>query len=1239
LAKRVINSLNAGELSPYLYARSDFEKYGSGCLVMENFVPLPYGGAIRRPAIEYLGDSKQDDAVRLIPFIASIEASYMLEFGDGYLRFWKDGAIVDDGSVPVEIGTPYADADLVDLKITQSVDVMWIVHPDYPVQRLSRFSNTSWTLVPEEFDYPPLKEENTTDITMSPSATTGTITLTSSQEFFDSGHVDSYMAFDSTRTIDNATRSSYFTGTAITEDLYVSNADWEFSSTGTWSGRLVAQRSLDNGTSWEDYVVIGDTTGVASGGQKNFSFATDSPEPTNARIRISYTAASGTMNYQLKTTDPWRTLVKITGYTDSENVVAEVMDEFQDVASDYSSWATSTAYVAGDLVKQEESLDYVSGSAVTLSSIDSGLVDITGMDFADGSFWFCSGGASNIKVYRVDSGLTTLEDSFAVNHYLTAANGIAYYSGHLYVLGYTSSKSRVIKYTVDGDLVGMVYNDGYTLQPKHKGLGYYNNYFYMDSYDTIVNNRLRKWTTSFIWTGVGSGIVQQAHYFLGGAGIDGRIYSINGVNDSIDVFSPGLTALTSFDVSSETVDPQGITYDGTNVCICSTTTFYKYDLVSRDSYYECVKDHTSGIFSTDYDNGYWAIRTPKMTTWTEGAFSDYRGHPSAVALFENRLCYAGTASELDTVWASKIEDYATFLLGDLDTDAMKLVLGSGQNDEVRGLVPQESLIAGTVGGEWVLEASDERKSITPTGYNLKRKSTYGTSGLQGLLVNNAVLFPMRQGREVREWFNQWETKDPASDLSILAEHITEGGISQWAYQQQPDNILWSIRADGTLLGFTYERDQNVVGWHRHLVGVTEASTVPVGTFDGVSGTGDYVSLASEITLGDSFGIHICGYFDSGTGAWDKMFSTRSDSGEGAVWMDRHSSTNNARLILHPVGGVQNPIFLSDLFDDAWHDVRIEYDTGVCDTWVDGVKTTEAIDHESGFTSASDSFQIMAVNGGGQATGKLALFSVDGEFWYEFADGTGTTLTDKFGLNNGTVSVGAGGTAVFWANTRTIAASNVEFESNAVLPRQNDEDAVYVSCKIKYGSKYKRVIGRFNNREWGTSYTTDWEGSDFYVSYTSPGTATLTGLDHLEGRTVAVVADGVVKENEIVYNGQIVIDSDAYSYVVVGLPFKSTVAPMYVDIDGQYGTSKGNLSAGREATIRFKDTYSAKVGRTGQSADLEDVIFDNYSSPLYSGDFPVWFDSSDEFLLSCYVVQDEPMPCTVLAMIPKLEVEL
>ena len=57
----------------------------------------------------------------------------------------------------------------------------------------------------------------------------------------------------------------------------------------------------------------------------------------------------------------------------------------------------------------------------------------------------------------------------------------------------------------------------------------------------------------------------------------------------------------------------------------------------------------------------------------------------------------------------------------------------------------------------------------------------------------------------------------APDLSILSEHITDGGITTAAYQQQPDNVPLAIRDDGTMIPFTYERDPEVTGWYRWTV--------------------------------------------------------------------------------------------------------------------------------------------------------------------------------------------------------------------------------------------------------------------------------------------------------------------------------------------------------------------------------------------------------------------------------------
>jgi hypothetical protein len=86
----------------------------------------------------------------------------------------------------------------------------------------------------------------------------------------------------------------------------------------------------------------------------------------------------------------------------------------------------------------------------------------------------------------------------------------------------------------------------------------------------------------------------------------------------------------------------------------------------------------------------------------------------------------------------------------------------------------------------------------------------------------------------------------APDMTILAEHITRGGITDMAYQQEPDSIVWCLRADGTLLGMTYRREEQVVAWHKHLIGgVVGTTTVTVGSV-----TSSFGGKTVTLTKGD-----------------------------------------------------------------------------------------------------------------------------------------------------------------------------------------------------------------------------------------------------------------------------------------------------------------------------------------------------------------------------------------------------
>jgi len=211
--------------------------------------------------------------------------------------------------------------------------------------------------------------------------------------------------------------------------------------------------------------------------------------------------------------------------------------------------------------------------------------------------------------------------------------------------------------------------------------------------------------------------------------------------------------------------------------------------------------------------------TSSSTDWSLGSFSDTTGHPSCVTFFEQRLVFAGTSDQPQALFFSKSGQYENFTAGTNDTDAMIYTIASNKVNAIRFLSAQRSLIVGTVGGEFVVSASGTTQPITPTNVQIQRQSSYGAANVDAVQIENVTMFLQRAKRKIRELtYNLNIDQYQATDLTLLAEHITEGGIIEMSYQQEPDSVLWCVRNDGTLLGFTYARAEQVTGWHRHIIG-------------------------------------------------------------------------------------------------------------------------------------------------------------------------------------------------------------------------------------------------------------------------------------------------------------------------------------------------------------------------------------------------------------------------------------
>ena len=216
-------------------------------------------------------------------------------------------------------------------------------------------------------------------------------------------------------------------------------------------------------------------------------------------------------------------------------------------------------------------------------------------------------------------------------------------------------------------------------------------------------------------------------------------------------------------------------------------------------------------------------KTTADTDWALGAWSEYTGYPSCVTFYEQRLVFAGTEHQPQTLFFSKSGDYENMddnYHGTIaDDDAIIYTIASNQVNAIRFLSATRTLIVGTVGGEFSVSGGGTDDPVSPTNILIKKQSNHGCANIDAIPVGNVTLFLQRAKRKIRELAYNFDVDGyVAPDMTILAEHISESGIKSMSYQQEPNQIIWCVREDGKLIGLTYQREQQVVAWHQHIFG-------------------------------------------------------------------------------------------------------------------------------------------------------------------------------------------------------------------------------------------------------------------------------------------------------------------------------------------------------------------------------------------------------------------------------------
>jgi len=226
------------------------------------------------------------------------------------------------------------------------------------------------------------------------------------------------------------------------------------------------------------------------------------------------------------------------------------------------------------------------------------------------------------------------------------------------------------------------------------------------------------------------------------------------------------------------------------------------------------------------------------TRWSEGAWSNRRGWPRALAFYEERLYFAGTTHQPQNIFGSKTADFRNHTPGTEDDGPINITIASDKVNVIKHMIPGRFLQILTTSSEFTLSGGTGTQPVTPTNVNVLRETTFGTAEVRPLRAGSSTIMVQGGGEKVKEVTFDLDTDGLVGrDLTVLAEHLGRGGFKDMVWQQEPELVLWFVRNDGTLIGLSYDPQNNTIGWHTHPIGdggvVESIAAIPSGAEDQV----------------------------------------------------------------------------------------------------------------------------------------------------------------------------------------------------------------------------------------------------------------------------------------------------------------------------------------------------------------------------------------------------------------------
>lgn len=258
-----------------------------------------------------------------------------------------------------------------------------------------------------------------------------------------------------------------------------------------------------------------------------------------------------------------------------------------------------------------------------------------------------------------------------------------------------------------------------------------------------------------------------------------------------------------------------------------------------------------GLLGVSESGNYLDVGAPPDTSITPptgvNPFAAPGDKPGAVAYIQQRLALGNTENEPQKIITSRTAETSNFTQSRpiQDNDSIRFTIAGKQRNEINHMLDLGKLIILTSGGEWSAEG-DAAGILRPTDINLRQHSYNGSNKLSPLVVDGSALYVQSRGSIIRDLGFSYQVDGyQGNDLTIFASHLFDDyTLVDWAYQQTPNSIVWAVRSDGTLLGLTLVREQQLLAWHRHSFQdgkVKAIAAIPNGTEDEV-----YVSIERTV---------------------------------------------------------------------------------------------------------------------------------------------------------------------------------------------------------------------------------------------------------------------------------------------------------------------------------------------------------------------------------------------------------